>query len=174
MRPFMKNLTLAFLMLILACGILAQSKNPKFEDYSVSENFSGQPAAAKIFGRDARMYRTRITEGAKSGPNFAGHYTIVKWGCGSDCLGFAIVNAKTGAVYFSEGFWAVLRVAFQTEEHFEFKRDSQLLIISGSRIPSSGRKGWSTNDAAKFYYRWTGKRLVLIKSSKLGFQNDEG
>jgi hypothetical protein len=167
----MKILVPIFLIVFLACSTIAQSKDPTFEDYFVAENFRGQPAAAKILGTDARMYRTRITEGAKGGPNFAGHYTIVKWGCGSDCLGFAIVNAKTGRVYFPEGFWAVSRVAFQTEEHFEFKKDSQLLVISGSRLKASNQKlSRVSGKPAKFYYRWTGKRFVLLKSSKLDFQ----
>lgn len=172
----MKIPGLTLLILLIVCTAAAQTgKLPGFEDYSVPENFTGQPAAAKIVGRDARMYRTRITEDAKNGPNFAGHYTVVTWGCGSDCLGFAIVDAKTGTVYFPEGFWAVLRIPFQTETHFDFKKDSRLLIISGSRLKSSDQQTSRVSDkAAKFYYRWTGTRLVLIKSAKLDFQNDEG
>jgi hypothetical protein len=41
-----------------------------------------------------------LREGAKQGPNFAGHYTVVMWGCGSDCMEVAVVDAKTGHVYF--------------------------------------------------------------------------
>ena len=31
------------------------------------------------------------------GPNFAGHYFVVNWGCGSGCLMLVIVDAMTGA-----------------------------------------------------------------------------
>ncbi len=35
----------------------------------------------------------------KPGPNFAGHYFVIRWGCGSQCVLMAIVDAKTGIVY---------------------------------------------------------------------------
>jgi len=47
---------------------------------------------------EAKAFYTRITETVSSGPNFAGHYTVVYWGCGTDCYGYAIVDAATGKV----------------------------------------------------------------------------
>jgi hypothetical protein len=163
-----------FLILFLACGAMAQSKRlPKFEDYRVSKVFFGQPARAKI-DRDARFYRTRITSGAKEGANFAGHYTFVSWGCGADCRMFAIVDSKTGTVYFpNKGFDEVIRVPFQTDEHFEFRKDSRLLIVSGMRYGADKQdKARVSEDAGKFYYRWTGNRLVLIRSTKLNLRGE--
>ena len=46
----------------------------------------------------ARRLRTMLRIGAASGPNFAGHYTPVTWGCGVACQEFAIVDAKSGRV----------------------------------------------------------------------------
>jgi hypothetical protein len=48
----------------------------------------------------ARKFRTMIREGAKRGPNFAGHYTIVTWGAGLGTFSMAVVDAKTGSIYF--------------------------------------------------------------------------
>jgi hypothetical protein len=31
--------------------------------------------------------------------NFAGRYVVISWGCGSQCVLMAIVDAKTGIVY---------------------------------------------------------------------------
>lgn len=46
-----------------------------------------------------REYRTRITDGAKSGVNFAGHYALVEFGCGAGCVTGYIVDVKSGEVH---------------------------------------------------------------------------
>jgi hypothetical protein len=46
------------------------------------------------------MYRTVLREGAGKGPNFAGRYTVVTWGAGLGAFSMAVVDAKTGSVYF--------------------------------------------------------------------------
>src|SRR5438105_1150903 len=33
---------------------------------------------------------------APDGPNFAGHYTVVTWGCGTECQMHAILDGRTG------------------------------------------------------------------------------
>lgn len=100
-----------------------------------------------------------IREGAREAPNFAGHFTIVEWGCGGGCVQFAIVDARTGAV-FMPPFYVGPRplVEGQTEESEEplrYRVDSKLLIVSGSR----NEKGEGT-----YYYKWDGRRLTLIKT----------
>jgi hypothetical protein len=35
----------------------------------------------------------------KVGPNFAGHYIVVQWGCGTSCVMMVIVDALTGKIY---------------------------------------------------------------------------
>lgn len=34
----------------------------------------------------------------RPGPNFAGRYIVVQWGCGTECIQYAIVDAKTGMI----------------------------------------------------------------------------
>jgi len=75
---------------------------PRFQDYPVSENFKGKPAPANLRSHPkAPLFRTKLREGAKTGPNFAGHYTLLMWGCGTDCMAVAVIDAKTGRVYFA-------------------------------------------------------------------------
>src|SRR4051812_50005206 len=90
--------------------------------------FSGRPASARIVTRAARSFRTRLREGAKAGPNFAGHYTIVQWGCGSGCADFAIVDANTGVVNWAAPFQ---NVGFDVPESkgLIYQVDSRLLIV---------------------------------------------
>ena len=45
------------------------------------------------------MFQTRLTEAAGQPPNFAGHYRITYWGCGSVCGAGAVVDLQSGHVY---------------------------------------------------------------------------
>jgi len=76
------------------------SKAPKSEDYAVGKIFAGTPAPVILSAKRARMFRTVLREGAKKRPNFAGHYTLVVWGCGLGAFSMAIVDALTGQVFF--------------------------------------------------------------------------
>lgn len=45
-------------------------------------------------------FKTVITEGVKNNwPNFAGHYILIEWGCGTGCQDGVIVDANTGAIF---------------------------------------------------------------------------
>jgi len=79
-----------------------QNRLPRPADYPVprNERYRGTPASVVLRSRRARLYRTVLREGAKRGPNFAGHYTIVTWGAGLATFSMAVVDAKTGRVYF--------------------------------------------------------------------------
>src|ERR1700722_13939823 len=83
------------------CGasVLAQNAGtPRFEDYPVTELFTGTPATPILSTPKQRMYRTRIRNGVLKGegvfgdgrterprPNFAGHYIVVEVMCGAPC-----------------------------------------------------------------------------------------
>src|SRR5229473_7486731 len=87
------------LFILLACCLLpqgicsqAEKPRPKFSDYRVKEIYRGKPAPP-VLNEDQRVFRTMIRPGAKSSVTFAGHYTVPRWGCGTDCNGFAIVDS---------------------------------------------------------------------------------
>ena len=56
------------------------------------------PEAGHRDHEDGHMFRTVLRNGMKWGPNFAGHYAVVVWGCGTSCSSFAVVNLRTGQV----------------------------------------------------------------------------
>ena len=96
--------------ILLACGLLllvqglpsqAERERPKFSDYSVKKIYRGQPTRP-IITKDFREIRTRIRRGADSDVEFAGHYTVPRWGCGTSCNAFVIVDSISGRVY--DGF----------------------------------------------------------------------
>jgi hypothetical protein len=74
---------------------------PRFEDYAAAAAAPGKPAPVNLASHPrAKQFRTALRDGASAGPDFAGHYTIVGWGCGGGCLDFAIVDATNGRVFF--------------------------------------------------------------------------
>ena len=38
------------------------------------------------------------TEHERAGANFAGHYVLVQWGCGSNCMQAALIDGRSGTV----------------------------------------------------------------------------
>jgi hypothetical protein len=108
------KVSLCVLACLLAVSALAQQSSNRalrFEDYGVSRIFRGIPARRLIETPLHRTYSTRIRQGVtkgwgvfrdgkeQAGPNFAGHYFIIQWGCGSGCLMMVVVDAVTGRVY---------------------------------------------------------------------------
>jgi hypothetical protein len=141
-----------------------QGKPPRFEDFPVPKIFRGKPARPLLSTPDARAFRTHLREGAKEGPNFAGHYTIVGWGCGTGCEHFAIIDAQTGRVYFSDTLsTATYNLVENIEEAgLKYRLDSKLLILVGS----PGEAAEAENMVGTFYYKWENNRLTLIHSVK--------
>ena len=70
-----------------------------FDRYLAGKVFKGHSAPPKLLTADQREFRTVLRNGAKKGPNFASHFTVVQWGCGSNCIAMAVVDAVTGVVY---------------------------------------------------------------------------
>lgn len=59
--------------------------------------FTGEPAPVDFESfPEARMYRTVINAEVEEGANFAGHYRLATWGCGTSCYGYAVVDLRTG------------------------------------------------------------------------------
>ena len=114
-----------------ACDLPDPSKYPA-EQASVT-------ALAKpiIKSKLTRIFRTRITEGAKSGPNFAGHYTVVRWGCGAGAFMFVVVDSITGKIYEPPESCIALagdeRDAFLGSDNYNpsFSLNSKLLLTVG-------------------------------------------
>ncbi len=122
------------------------AKTPSFKDYPVKDIYKGKPAPVDLSSHpEARKFRDRLRYGAKQGPNFAGHFTVVEWGCGSPCQNFAIVNAKTGKVYMSN-----IATSFGTK----YQLNSNLLILDPDIPPeTNGIYGKTT------YYVWKNGKL---------------
>ena len=123
---------------------------PRFEQYPALEAFGGKIAAPDIHASpDVKMFRTRIREAAKSGPNFAGHYTIGIWGCGAGCVMLVFIDENRGKVFFADALTTVQNdnVAEELEDKdgrlIQFRRSSRLLIVYGGVNEDPKRRGIS-------------------------------
>jgi hypothetical protein len=153
------SLLLAMLLSSLSHG---ETKAPTFEQYPSETIYKGKPAAVDLESApDARRFRTVLREGAKKGPNFAGHYAIVEWGCGTSCATIAVVDVKKGHVFFPKisplGFPG-LEEGNQLMDQYgtSYRKDSRLLIVNG--IPSN------KNKVGSYYYIWEAGKFKLIFS----------
>lgn len=128
------------------------SRAPRFEDFPVARIYKGVPARVDLSSNPiASGYRTRLREGARKGPNFAGHYTVVTWGCGSNCEVNAVVDARTGRAY--DGFG--------DERGTDFKINSSLIVADAGR-PADGSRDDPTTTLPVRYYVWQDNHFKLI------------
>lgn len=128
----------------------------KFEDYPVEQVFEGVPAKVDFDSQPgSKLFFTRLTNGAAKGPNFAGVYTIVGWGCGTNCMSFSVVSAETGKV--SEFLSSCGAASYQL--------DSALLIINPPPV-SYYPRGCTTR-----YLKWNGTEFENIGLEN--FNNDQ-
>lgn len=109
-------------------------------DYPAKSVFTGQTQLPDFKGRDRdfNTYRTRIREGMRGGPNYAGQYSVIQIGCGTGCSFVIVGDNKTGRpMSFPRGGENNMYLQLQ------FGLDSRLLIAQ-----------WGSYDSGKCYVEW--------------------
>jgi hypothetical protein len=99
-----------------------------FSHYAVPLEFKGKSVMPQHNTEASRRYRTVIREAVKHGPNFADHYTIAVWGCGTSCADFSIVDAVDGHVY---DFPAGVSWSADVDGGVTFHRNSRAIHVVG-------------------------------------------
>jgi len=87
-------------------------KVPVYQGILKKPDFTSNP--------ESKMFITRIQKGCENGINFAGHYTLIYWGCGTACQYGVLVDRKTGIIY--DGYTSSLGS--------EFKKESKYIIFN--------------------------------------------
>lgn len=83
----------------LAATDWKKERAPQFDDFPAGHIYRGLPAAVNFRSNPkASTYRTRLGQAAPKGPDFAGHFTVADWGCGSSCQSQTFIDATNGAV----------------------------------------------------------------------------
>ncbi len=162
---------------LLLLTMMAVTAQPKFEDYPVTEVFKGTPAPPILTTAEQRMYRTRIRNGVATGagvwtgssgkpitergPNFAGHFFVIRWGCGSDCLMMAIVDARTGEVHGPPPLSGIPRALYlpmdpMSGRDIDFQRQSSLMVLRNAcKVDRS--------ECGVYYFIWKNGRFNLVR-----------
>lgn len=138
----------------------ADAGAPRFEDFAVTDTFAGKAAKVRLVSADDKEYATRIREASRQKPNFAGRYVLASWGCGASCLSTVAIDAKTGRVTwlpFTVCCWDV-----DVNEPIEFRRDSRLLVVHGSR---------NEEGSGTYYYALDEDGFKLVKSIEKAAKN---
>ena len=133
--------------------------------------FAGVNAAPDV-NREARSrrYRTQLRGWAREKPNFAGHYILATWGCGTGCTEIAIIDAITGKVFHPlgarsnyidnvhedllvDGDSSPRRADFGA---LRYSVDSRLFVLIGTPEQREENRGIS-------YFVWENDRLSRIR-----------
>ncbi|MFD1874912.1 hypothetical protein [Hymenobacter bucti] len=110
-----------------------QTRLPVFAQYPAGAPYWGKPVAPRLVpGTAAWHFRTRIREASRPPVNFAGHYVLASWGCGAECLIFALIDCKTGIVQFDTPTVCCWGTAVPHNfEPIYGRLDSRLLVLTG-------------------------------------------
>jgi hypothetical protein len=126
---------------------------PRFEEYLATARFHGSPAPVRIHSATyGRMFRTRLRKGALAGPNFAGAFTLVTWGCGTSCQITAVIDARTGRLS---------KQTLRTTNGLQYRTGSRLVVadpIHPTDPPHSQCAACGTPAA----YVWSGTRFEPV------------
>lgn len=148
-------------------GISNAQKTPTYSQFSVKIEKKTAKKINLTSHSKAKNYRTNLKNAlANYGVNFAGKYIVAQWGCGSGCTESAIIDAKTGNVFFPNELQGVLAGGLSLGEHnmIEFKPNSNLLMIYGY-AGFNFEEGKETQHGI-YYYLWDGKKLKLLNFIK--------
>ncbi len=113
--------------------------------------------------KSARMFRTNLRNSAKEGVNFAGHFIVSNWGCGTNCSETAIIDARNGRVFFPdilEGATFGFCEFGDADEPIAYKPNSRLFILNGFK---AGELDKPNSKCGIFYLEWTGTAFRQVK-----------
>lgn len=139
----------------------------EFANYPAEGKLAHRPAALKLTTPAARRYRTVLRTEAKEGANFNGHYRVAKWGCGTNCVQWAILDLDSGKVWMAPqtllSCWTPdLPEHDDVTDWFEAHRDSRLLYVHDCTSDPPVRV-WDRRRV----YEWVGGRLRLVRTESL-------
>lgn len=152
-------------VLILAFSSIgfAQSTTPPFTQYAAKVEKINNVRVNLKSHKDANRFRTNLRNAAKEGVNFAGHYILTTWGCGTNCSVSAIIDARNGRVFFPdqlEGTGFGFCELPDDTEPIVYKADSRLLVLSGFK---GGDLNKQDGRCGVYYLEWTGTNFKQVK-----------
>jgi len=87
------------LMLLSGCVHTAENNLPEFTAYLAPQSDAVLGEIDFTSHADASNFRTRLEYNLNESANFAGHYIVTYWGCGTMCQMVAIIDVLDGDVF---------------------------------------------------------------------------
>lgn len=154
-------------LLLACCSIgFAQSPTPTSTQYAVKVRKVKNVKVNLRSHKNANMFRTNLRNAAKEGVNFAGHYILTTWGCGTNCSQSAIIDARNGRVFFPdqlEGAGFGFCELPDDAEPVVYQADSRLLILNGFK---GGDLSRDNAPCGVYYLEWTGTSFRQVRFVK--------
>lgn len=123
-------------------------------------NFASNPKAT--------AFKSHLLAAAKKKPNFAGHYVLTSWGCGMFCITMAVIDVKTGNIYFLDPTkdnpdWNKHLLGYSfVKPH----ANSKLLIIKAqlTKLPRASAGSLAGPKIKQtLYYKWQNNKLIFMR-----------
>ena len=149
-------------MIPLLLFVLAASMPPEFARFRAEASLTKPPAKPDVRSGRARRYRTVLREAAVEGANFNGHYKVARWGCGTNCIEWAVIDLATGRVWMAPEPVTSCAYSSSDVDWMEFHPGSSLLHVH--RCEGDGR---GTFDR-RMVYVWRGGEPHLLRTERLG------
>lgn len=136
---------------------LSPEEPPDFADFKVPSIYRGRTNYPQFNGRDSQFkeLRTRIRNALRDGPTFSGKYSVVQFGCGTQCSVVLLANNQTGQVF-------SFPLGGETVPYLEllFQLDSSLMIVQ-----------WADSESDTCYmeyFNWTGGQFKSMHRTSIG------
>ena len=141
------SLRTLFLAAFMASAAIAQPASAcirviSFEQYRSTESFTGRPKSVDFSSHEVSLalrpeVKAVIRETVAKGPNFAGTYTLVTFGCGTGCKVVLIISAKNGRIY---------KLPEAASNGVKFRANSRLIALIYDPVHKSGGKNYVFDD----------------------------
>jgi hypothetical protein len=139
-----------------------------FAQYPAEAPLTKRAAKPDVSKQPARQYRTVLRQAAKEGVNFNGHYRVTWWGCGTNCIQWAVIDLTNGHVWMAPqpltSWWSPEEQPENTPDWMEFHPTSALLYVHEWQ----GRRRDRTFDTRRVYV-WRNGAPRLIRKEKLDY-----
>lgn len=105
-------------------------------------------------------FRRRVVAVGRQGPNFDGHYAIVRWQVG-DRMNASVVETVNGESH-ELSFGGAYDCWHHKQELLQFRIDSSLLVVQGRLANYHPRTSWEPDPCGTYYLSWTGSAWVEV------------
>lgn len=126
----MDGMRILTIVVMTLASPIAWAADPPFMEFPAGQVARGPSVPPDLSAPDAKAYRTRLRDAVRGTANFAGHYSLATWGCGTSCAMGAVVDRLNGHV----AFLPSVCCTEHWSDNFEpivWRPNSRLIVMSG-------------------------------------------